>query len=227
MKARPAARRRSQAGMTLIELLLAVTLFGAISASMGIVLNVAFTSMNKIDAKVEFNRRIISSQRSLDQILNGLIPVVTPCGGRPVGIMGSVNSLRFLSSYSLTEGSRGRPRIVELFAAPSPNGGFRLLLNERPYFGKRMLTAACSQPFLTAESSYILADRLDRCLFSFRRIDRESGGEMWTPSWVFPEWPSAIRIDMAPLKFQANQIQPATVYAPLFVRNNNLDDPNL
>ena len=222
-----ARRRRGNAGMTLIELLLAVTLFGAISASMGVVLNVAFTSLNKIDAKVDFNRRVISSQRALDQILNGLIPVVTPCGGRPVGMMGSATTMRFLSSYSLTEGSRGRPQIVELFTAPSPNGGFRLLLNERPYLGKRMLTAICGLQFLTNDSSYILADRLERCLFSFRRIDRESGGEMWTPAWVFPEWPSAIRIDMAPVKFQANQIQPATVFAPLFVKNNNLDDPNL
>ena len=227
MTAPPLTRRRRDAGMTLIELLLAVTLFGAISASMGLVLNVAFTSLNKIDAKVDFNRRVISSQRALDQILNGLIPVVTPCAGKPVGIMGSVSAMRFLSSYSLTEGSRGRPQIVELFTAPSPNGGFRLLLNERPYLGKRMLTAICGMPFLTNDSSFILADRLERCLFSFRRIDRESGGETWTPVWVFPEWPSAIRIDMAPVKFQANQIQPATVFAPLFVKNNNLDDPNL
>ena len=227
MTAPPLTRRRRDAGMTLIELLLAVTLFGAISASMGLVLNVAFTSLNKIDAKVDFNRRVISSQRALDQILNGLIPVVTPCAGKPVGIMGSVSAMRFLSSYSLTEGSRGRPQIVELFTAPSPNGGFRLLLNERPYLGKRMLTAICTLPFLTSDSSYILADRLERCLFSFRRIDRESGSEIWTANWGFPEWPSAIRIDMAPVKFQANQIQPSTVFAPLFVRNNNLDDPNL
>ena len=70
-----------------------------------------------------------------------------------MGMMGSATAMRFLSSYSLTEGSRGRPQIVELFTAPSPNGGFRLLLNERPYLGKRMLTTICGMPFLTIDSS--------------------------------------------------------------------------
>ena len=102
-------RRQSRAGMTLIELLIAVTLFGAISASMGVVLNIAFTSMNKIDAKVDFNRRVIASQRTLDQILQGLIPMVVPCGGRPIGIAANPASATFLSSHSLGGGSRGRP----------------------------------------------------------------------------------------------------------------------
>ena len=221
----PISHRRSrQAGMTLIELLIAVTLFGAISASMGVVLNIAFTSMNKIDEKVDFNRRIIASQRTLDQILQGLIPVIAPCAGKPIGIAGIETGTRFLSSHSLTEGSRGRPQIVELFVSSSPNGGFRLLLNERPYLGKRSLAFACSQPFQVLDSSFILADRLSRCRFAFRRIDLASGSEIWFPGWAFPEWPSAIRIEMAPLKFQANQIQPATIYAPILVKDNNVDD---
>jgi general secretion pathway protein J len=213
--------------MTLIELLIAVTLFGAISASMGVVLNIAFTSMNKIDAKVDFNRRIIASQRTLDQILQGLIPVLTPCSGKPIGITAMETGTRFLSSHSLTEGSRGRPQIVELFIAPSPNGGFRLLLNERPYFGKRSLSAVCGQPFQVLETSFILADRLARCRFTFRRIDPSTSSELWFPGWVFPEWPSAIRIEMAPLKFEANQIQPATIYAPILVMNNDVENPTL
>ena len=220
----PSLRRRRQAGMTLIELLIAVTLFGAISASMGVVLNIAFTSMNKIDDKVDFNRRIIASQRTLDQILQGMIPVVTPCAGQPVGISGIESGTRFLSSHSLTEGSRGRPQIVELFTATSPNGGVRLLLNERPYLGKRSLSIACAQPFQVVDSSFILADRLARCRFAFRRLDPASGTEVWFPGWVFPEWPSGIRIDMAPLKFQANQIQPTTIFAPIFIKDNNVDD---
>ena len=221
---RESVRRRRQSGMTLIELLLAVTLFGAISASMGVVLNIAFTSMNKIDAKVDFNRRIIASQRTLDQILQGMIPVLAPCAGQPIGMSGIVSGTRFLSSHSLTEGSRGRPQIVELFANSSPNGGFRLLLNERPYLGKASLSFACAQPFQVADSSYILADRLARCRFSFRRFDTASGTELWFPGWAFPEWPSAIRIDMAPLKFEANQIQPTTIFAPIFIKDSNVDD---
>lgn len=217
-------RRKRQAGMTLIELLIAVTLFGAISASMGVVLNIAFTSMKKIDDKVDFNRRIIASQRTLDQILHGMIPVIAQCAGKPIGISALETGTRFLSSHSLTEGSRGRVQIVELFVASSPNGGFRLLLNERPYLGKASLSFACAQPFQVTEASFILADRLSRCRFAFRRFDEASGTEIWFPGWVFPEWPSAIRIEMAPLKFQANQIQPATIYSQILVKDNSVDD---
>jgi prepilin-type N-terminal cleavage/methylation domain-containing protein len=217
-------RSRSQAGMTLIELLIAVTLFGAISASMGIVLNIAFTSMNKIDSKVDFNRRIIASQRTLDQILQGMIPVNTPCAGRPIGIVARQNGVRFVSSHSLGEGSRGRPQIIDLFFDASPNGGIRLLLNEQPYMGKASLTMACGQPFQTMQTSFILADRLSECRFSYRRREPGTVAEGWFPVWTYSDWPSGIRIDMAPSTLQRNQIQPTSVVAPILVMNNNIDD---
>lgn len=218
------ARLRREAGMTLIELLLAVTLFAAISGSIGVVLRVAFTTMNKIDAKVDFNRRVIASQRALDQILNGLIPVITPCAGQPVGFSGNPNVMRFVSSFSLTEGSRGRPQVVELFVDRNPKGGLRLLLNERPYFGKRSLTAVCGGPAVVAPNSFVLADRLALCQFAYRRLDKESKIETWSRGWIFPEWPTAIRLEMSPLEFIPNQIQPATVIAPIFVFNGNTDN---
>ncbi len=218
------SRRKSQAGMTLIELLIAVTLFGAISVGMGMVLNIAFTSMNKIDSKVDFNRRILASQRTLDQILQGLIPVVAPCGGFKVGFQGTNLGTRFVSSHSLTEGSRGRPQIVELFADQSPNGGLRLLLNERPYLGKYSLSVACGQPFRALPTSFILADRLAVCDFTYKRVDFDSGTQAWLVRWAFPEWPYGIQIAMAPNTMKPNQIQPTPVFAPLLVRNPNLDD---
>lgn len=217
-------RRQTQAGITLIELLIAVTLLGAISASIGVVLSVSLTSMNKIDARVDFNRRILTSQRTLDQILQGLIPVVTPCAGRPIGIVGRQDGARFVSSHSLGEGSRGRPSIIDLFAVASPNGGLRLLLNERPYLGKPSLGQACAERFQVVESSFILADRLAECKFAYRRREQGTGSEVWFPVWVFPEWPSGIRIEMVPQKRVMNQIQPTTIFAPLFVMNNNIDE---
>ncbi|WP_031496120.1 PulJ/GspJ family protein [Bryobacter aggregatus] len=219
-------RRSRQAGMTLIELLIAVTLFAAISASIGVVLRIAFTSMDKIDSKVDLTRRVISSQRAIDQILSGMVPVVTPCGPMAFGFSGSATAARFVSSFSLTEGSRGRLQIVELFSAPNPKGGVRLLLNEYPYLGKRSLTAVCAAPATVRESSFILADRLASCQFAFRHTERESGMERWAPAWFFPDWPTAIRIEMVPLEIIPNQIQPTTVITPLLVRNTNADDPN-
>src|SRR5436190_9324823 len=104
-----------------------------------------------------------------------MMPVVTRCARQPVGFQGTPGGMRFLSSYSLTEGSRGRPQIIELFAAPSPEGGVRLLLNERPYFGKRSLSAACLTPIEPNPASFILADRLAQCSFGYRRLDKDQG----------------------------------------------------
>lgn len=219
------SRRRTQSGMTLIELLIAITLFGAISASMGIVLNIALTSMNKIDARVDFNRRTLASQRTIDQILQGVIPINAPCAGQTVGFVARGDSARFVSSHSLSEGARGRLQIVDLFAAESPNGGIRLLLNERPYLGRPSLAAACGLPFQVLPSSFILADRLGRIQFSFRRREQGTGVEIWTSGWAFPEWPSGIRLDLAPLKPIPGQIQPTTVFAPILILNFDFDEP--
>lgn len=216
--------RRGEAGITLIELLLAVSLFAAISVSMAMVLNVSFTSMNKIEDKVDFNRRVVASQRALDQILQGLIPVLAPCGGKPVGFSGMPQGVRFVSSYSLTEGNRGRPQIVELFVGPSPNGGVRLLLNEQPYLGKPSFVLRCGLPFVAQANTFILADRLKECSFGYRRIDPANGMEGWFSGWAYPDWPSAIRIAMSPLEIKANQVPPATIYAPLLVKNRSFDD---
>lgn len=220
-------RTSSQSGMTLIELLIAVTIFGAISASMGIVLNIALTSMNKIDSKVDFNRRILSSQRTLDHILQGVIPINAPCAGLPVGIVARIDAVRFVSSHSLTEGARGRPQIVDLFPSPSPNGGVRLLLNEQPYLGKLSLSSYCGKPFVVRPTSFILADQLSNVAFSFRRRDNSMPGELWVNGWSFPEWPSGIKIDMAALKRIPGQIQPTTVFAPILIMNYNIDDATL
>jgi len=218
-------RRQSKKGMTLIELLIAVTLFGAISASMGIVLNIAFTSMNKIDSKVDFNRRILASQRMIDQILQGIIPLNVPCAGQPVGLVASSTFVKFLSSYSVSEGSRGRPRIVELFGAPSPNGGMRLLVNEWPYLGRQSLMSACMAPVQVLPSSFILADRLSQVQFLYRRREIGQPSEVWVSGWAFPEWPSGIRLNLAPIRPIPNQIQPTTIYAPLLIMNYNIDEP--
>jgi prepilin-type N-terminal cleavage/methylation domain-containing protein len=218
-------RKASQAGMTLIEVLIAVLLFGAITASMGMVLNIALTSMNKIDSRVDFNRRFLASQRTLDHILQGIVPVNLPCAGLPVGILARQDGVRFLSTHSLGEGARGRPRIIELFGAASPNGGFRLLLNERLYLGRPSLSSACGLPFVTEPTSFILADKLGQLQFNYRRTEFSRPGELWTSSWIWPDWPSGIRIDMTPMKIQGNQLQPVTVFSPILIMNFNTDDP--
>jgi hypothetical protein len=46
----------------------------------------------------------------------------------------------------------------------------------------------------------------------------------WTNHWVLPEWPLAIRIEMAPLDPDPSRLQPMTVTTTVHV-NKNLGSP--
>jgi hypothetical protein len=198
---------------------LAVTLFALLSVSSGLVLRVAFTSMNVIEAKVDLDRRVSGTQRALEQMLRGVMAVQGTCGVAPIAFQATPAVMRFVSSYSLTEGSRGRPQIVELIAeSKGEASGYRLVVNEYPYFGRASLVAACSQPPVVRPSSFILADQLSVCRFFFKSLDPATGGETWIPQWMFPNWPRGIRIEMQPRRAGENRAQASTLSVPLLVR---------
>lgn len=215
-------RRARQAGMTLIELIVAVTLFALISGSIGVLLRVAFTSMERINSKVDFNRRVLGSQRALDQMLAGIMPVRAACAGLPIPFQGDISVMRFVSSYSLQEGARGRPQIIELLSQPRPDGqGARLLVNEYPYLGAPSLSLACSSPPTVRQTSFILSDRLSICRFAYQRTEPGGAAAVWVPAWRFEGWPTQIRVELAPLRIEPGQIQPVTVHSRLMARRSS------
>jgi prepilin-type N-terminal cleavage/methylation domain-containing protein len=214
-------RRARQAGMTLIELIVAVTLFALISGSIGVLLRVAFTSMERINSKVNFNRRVLGSQKALDQMLAGIMPVPAPCSGLNIPFQGSPGVMRFVSSYSLQEGSRGRPQIIELLVQPRPDGeGARLLVNQFPYLGPANLSAFCDTQPVARPTSFILSDRLSLCRFAYQRIEPGGGAANWYPNWRLTGWPTQIRVELAPLRLEPGQIQPVTVHSKLMARRS-------
>lgn len=224
---RPASRRRHarQRGVTLLELLMAVTLFALLTVSSGMVLRVAFTSMNVIENKVDLDRRINGSQRALDQMLRGMMAVPGACGAFPIAFQGTESVMRFVSSYSLQEGSRGRPQIVELIAQQKTDGtGWRLVVNEYPYLGRASLTMICSQPPVVRPSSFILADQLAVCRFFFKALDPGTSAETWLQAWMIPAWPRGVRVEMQPLVRGENRLQASTLSVPILVRRAQLDE---
>lgn len=221
---RPITRIRARAGMTLLEMLFAVTLFAAISTSVGLLLRTGFETMNRVNTRIDRTRRFLGAQRALDQMVNGIVPVVAPCGGSLIAFSGSPNAMRFVSSYSLTEGSRGRLMFVEIFWAEHPDkDGFRLLVNERPYLGKASLEFYCRTAVGQGADSFILADRVKSAPFSYRRINEGSGAESWLPVWQFADWPTGIRIDIASRRAEPGQFQFQPLVLPITVRNVNQD----
>ncbi len=184
-------------------------------------LRVGINAMEKANAKLLANRRVASVERIMRSEIRDLIPVVATCvpeGDQPPERLmyfdGRQHSLRFVSGYSLQEASRGVPRILDFQVIPGDKGeGVRLVVSELAY-SPQQAAATCVgsvrdqnsgiamgvfRPIEVGPGSFVLADKLAYCRFSYRDFQPPPVGERWFPEWPLGKWPTAVRIDMAPL----------------------------
>jgi hypothetical protein len=233
---------RRSAGITLLELLIAVTLLSVLSVAMMLSMRIGISALGRTNTKLMENRRVAGSQRVLEQQLEGLIPIAAPCGAKGANatdrfamISGQPNGLTMVSSFSLQEASRGRPQVLQFFSAPAEDGGVRLLVNEMPYTGLFGIAQMCVgvEPAedgghivhfgapSSGGNSFVLADHLRSVRFEYLAPAKKPGEPgIWTPVWNGPEWPSGIRIEMWPLEPSPARLQPVTVTAPIYINRN-------
>ena len=232
-----------QAGVTLIEVLIAVTLLSLLTLGMLFAMRIGLTSLAKTDSKLMTNRRVAGAQRILDEELEGLMPVtLMSCGAAlfpgfsgPVLFQAEEQTMRLVSTFSLQQAWRGQPQILELFVIPGEEGGdVRLIVNETPYSPVTaghsclgMVNDAATGGFFprfappeTSEHSFVLADRLAYCRFSYLvrvNVPNQPAANKWLPSAPGGGWPLAIRVEMAPMKPDPSLLQPITVTAPVYL----------
>jgi prepilin-type N-terminal cleavage/methylation domain-containing protein len=235
---RTGSRGAAERGVTLIEVLIAVTLLSMLSVAMLVAMRVGLTTFTKADAKLMDGRRVAGAQRILADEIEGLIPVVAPCLGKPdmaamrvTLFQGEPGSMRLVSTFSLQQGWRGQPQILEFTVIPGEEGGVRLVVNEIPYAGPlaagKLCTGAAPDPetaivlpkFAPVEAgpqSFVLADKLGYCRFSYLTPGQPPDPTpVWKPKWAARGWPRGIRVEMAPLTPDPARVQPITVTAPL------------
>jgi prepilin-type N-terminal cleavage/methylation domain-containing protein len=238
MRGARARSARSQRGVTLIEMVIAISLLSLLSVAMLLTLRVGLNAMDKADGKLLANRRVASVERIVRSQIENLIPVSATCvpdsEQRPQTIMyfeGQPQSMRFVSSYSLDEAARGMPRILEFQVISGERGmGVRLVVNELVY-SPQLAGATCTgteripdtravlpafRPIQTGPSSFVLADKLAYCRLSYRDFDPRAG-ERWLEQWPQDRWPTAVRIDMAPLVADPGRLPLMGVTAPIRV----------
>jgi hypothetical protein len=232
--------KRSTAGVTLLEVLVAVTLLSFLTVGMSIAMRTGMQAFSKTNLKLMENRRVAGAQRILEQELEGLIPVQPPCVGAGTGngqlsfvmFQAEPQIMRMVSSYSLQQSWRGQPQLLEFFVIPGEDGkGVRLVVNETPYtpYTAGMLCKGVGMdpqtqiavPKLpptvqTLPSSFVLADKLAFCRFSyFSATPDGSKPPAWRTYANGLGWPLAIRVEMAPLEVDRGTLQPITVTAPI------------
>jgi prepilin-type N-terminal cleavage/methylation domain-containing protein len=222
--------RSSQRGVTLLELMIAITLVAGLSTGMLMAMRTSLLTYDKTAKRLESNRRFVRAQQMLSDQISAVMPVQGVCfgdAGQTIGIpsflSGSENMLRLVSSYSIAEGSRGYPQIVEYRVIPEPSGSVRLVVTERPYTGPQSTTPYCGNapapPVPSFEmanqsvlelggaqsaaapalgGSYVLAEHLAYCRFSYHEPYNQNRfiETPWLPLWDKPLLPAGVRIEM-------------------------------
>lgn len=233
-------RRHNSAGVTLIELLIAVTLFSLLALGIVITVQVALSALGKTDSRLMANRRVSSIEHILEDEIGGVMPVTADCQPAPGAditrlpfFQGEAASMRLASTYSLQQGARGLPMILEFQVIPGENGeGVRLVVNEHWYTGPRGAGAFCLgmgadpltgapaprfQPIQIGPGSFVLADKLAYCRFSYRVLRDPPLPPLWVTFWTQKVLPNAVRIELAPLAPDAGRLQPVTLTIPIRV----------
>jgi hypothetical protein len=231
---------RREAGVTLLELLIAMTAVSLLVMGMVLSLRVALSAMDKSVDRLTSNRRASSVQRILEDQTGGIMPVKALCAAAPDSpltvvpfFQGDPQAMRFVSAYSLQQGSRGMPMILEFHVIPGENGlGVRLVVNEHVYTGPRSTGLFCSGllrdetgvmlpiffPIQTSTNSFVLADKLAYCRFAFRFVPPDPKlPPVWLVHWPKPLLPNAIRVEMAPLQADSTRVQMLTMTMPVHV----------
>ena len=239
-------RGRTQAGVTLMEMMISVVLLSFLSVGILFAMRVGLQSMDKANTRLMANRRVVGSQRVLEQQIRGLMVVAADCSanpGMPVTgripfFQGQPQVMRMVSNYSLEEASRGAPRILEFMVIPGEQGkGVRLVVNEYLYTGPRSTGFFCLgvgpdpstgvvgpifRPAEPSPSSFVLADKLAYCRFVFRETMPQPVYERWLPMWMKRELPDAIRIEMGALEPSPSSLHVMSVTLPVRVDRDAL-----
>jgi prepilin-type N-terminal cleavage/methylation domain-containing protein len=221
---------RGERGFTLMELMISITLVAAIATGMLMAMRGGLLSLNRIQTRLEENRQALGIQRILTLQLEGAMPVKTNCSGQnsPFAFRGTGAALQMVSTFSISEGTRGYPHIVEYQVVPDAGGTLKLMVYERLYTGPASTAVFCGDGLTIQGSPQFLmaAGRLAYCRFSYHQIDPDSRfrSGVWVPAWGSPDLPSAVRIEMAPAAPDATRLPVLSVTAML-PTNRSIEDP--
>lgn len=234
MKSRAIRQGNPRAGLTLIEILIAVSLLSLLSVGVLWSMRIGFNTMEKTDNRLIHNRRVANSRKIIENELNGFIGSFALFHPKPEEnrivpfFQAEPGTMRFVTNYSLEDAWRGRPQLSTLtVVAGDRNEGVRLVLNEMPYTGSeqagRLVTAVETDPqtgwiklrFPVADagpSSFVLADKLAYCRFTYMQTLYVAPFQVWRPDWLNSSiYPVAVRIEMAPLRADDGDIHVTSV----------------
>ena len=216
-------------GVTLMELLVAITLLSLLSVGILFGMRIGLSAMERANGRLQANRRVLGVERVITQQIAGFIPVKADCPARMPFFQGEPQTMRFVSTYSLNEAGRGIPRILEYQVIPGENGGVRLVVNELIYSGPLSTGQLCAgivqnrmifKPVQIGSGSFVLADKLASCRFIYKEEQELPKPDLWTDRWIKVRAPNAIRIEMSPLDHDPGKLEVPSITVPVRVNRD-------
>ena len=240
-------RARTQSGVTLMELLVAITLLSLLSLGILFAFRIGLDAMRKSNSRLMSNRKVIGVDRVLSQQIAGFVPTRAVCRPAPQApaqvlpfFQGEPQTMRFVSTFSLQEASRGYPRILEYQVIPGEDGrGVRLVVNELLYSGPLSTGATCVgifsdpavgvpliifRPVIISPGSFVLVDKLASCRMRYKEEREIPLAEIWHDRWTKQRNPSAVRIEMVPLDPDPAKLQLPPITVPFRANRDPMTD---
>jgi general secretion pathway protein J len=185
--------RHSQNGFTLIEVLLALTIF----ALMGTILYGAFSlghgAVEKSQKSFERNQKLRAVDELLGSYIRSAFPYRSTPQSAPLLFAGESAELTFVSSFSLAMGGRGMAKVRLFWQGDERRGGVLLLEEETPV---RMPNEEDNEGHEGVRNGMVVREGIKGFRISY--LDPQSEEEKWEERWDAVErngLPRAIRLE--------------------------------
>lgn len=200
--------------------MIAITLVSAILTGMLTSLRGGLLALDRTETRIEESRAALGLDQMLRRQLGGIFPAMGDCAlndglaARVPLFRGNAQRMLLATSYSMTEGARGYPRLVEYRVAANGDGTVRLIVEEFLFPSPETALPFCSQQEMPRPAGRLLvvASRLAAVRFSYRETDPYTRlGGKWVPEWIAPNLPYGIRIDMQAAADEGGAVSNITV----------------
>jgi general secretion pathway protein J len=181
---------KSQSGFTLVEVILALTIF----ALMGTILYGAFSlghgAVEKSQASFERNQRVRSTGELLGSYIRSSYPYRSSPQDAAIFFTGEARELAFVSAFSLAMGGRGMAKVRLFWHGDEKRGGVLRLEEETP------VRVETEELYETHRSGLVVRDKISDFRISYLDPQREDG--KWEERWDGSErktLPRAVRLN--------------------------------
>jgi general secretion pathway protein J len=185
--------RHSQIGFTLIEVLLALTIF----ALMGTILYGAFSlghsAVEKSQKSFEKNQRLRAVDELLGSYIRSAFPYRSTPQSAPLLFIGEPTELTFVSSFSLAMGGRGMAKVRLYWEGDEKGGGTLRLEEETPV---RVQEEEGHEGHEGLRNGMVIREGVKEFRISY--LDPQSEEEKWEERWDVGErngLPRAVRLE--------------------------------